>query len=168
MNYVARPAKRYKEHFHALHQSVATRYATASVSDALHVGVLVAQGHVLLPKQHTWDMRKAEAERKDAMEATATDLPLGHAEFRLRGKDGADALTIKAYTYADLAKIVGRLPVGLVFEVHLYCNGVHVGSGTYHRYNPHVEREQESGACVNLFQGLLLAASPSKNSLSPA
>jgi hypothetical protein len=100
------------------------------------------------------------------METTATDLPLGYAEFRLRGTDGADALTTKAYTYADLTKIVGRLPVGLVFEVHLYCNGVRVGSGIYHRHNPHVEMEQESGACVNLFQSMLLPVNPSKDTLA--
>jgi hypothetical protein len=97
------------------------------------------------------------------MEATATDLPLGYAEFRLRGRDGADALITKAYTYADLAKIVGRLPVGLVFEVHVYCNGMPCGSGIYHRHNPHLEIEQECGACVNLLQGLPLPVSPAQD-----
>jgi hypothetical protein len=111
-------------------------------------------------------MQKSEAERKDAMEATAADLPLGYAEFRLWGMDGAEALTTKAYTYADLTKIVERLPVGLVFEVHLYCNGVRVGSSIYRRHNPHVEMEQESGACVNLFQSMPLPVHPSKDALS--
>jgi hypothetical protein len=97
------------------------------------------------------------------MEATTTDLPLGYAEFRLRGRDGADALITKAYTYTDLAKIVGRLPVGLVFEVHVYGNGILVGSGIYHRHNPHVEIKQEWGACVNLFQGMLVPSSPAQD-----
>ena len=87
------------------------------------------------------------------MEDTPVDLPLGYAELRLRGKEGADELTTKAYTYADLAKIVGFMPIGLTFEVHLYCTGVHVGNGLYHRHNPHVESVQEHGASVHLFQG---------------
>ena len=106
------------------------------------------------------------------MEATAANLPLGYAEFRLRSRDGADALTTKAYTYADLAKIVGFMPVGLAFEVHLYCNGVHVGNGLYRRHNPHVESVQENGACVHLLQGefpappTLEATLPFKEALS--
>jgi hypothetical protein len=87
------------------------------------------------------------------MESIPLDLPLGYAEFRLRGVDGADALRAKAYTYADLAKIVGFMPIGLEFEVHLYCNGVQVGDGLYRRHNPHVEPVQEQGACVQLLQG---------------
>lgn len=87
------------------------------------------------------------------MEDTPVDLPLGYAEFRFQGKDGADALSAKAYTYADLAKIVGFMPAGLEFEVHLYCNGVQVGNALYRRHNPHVEPVQEHGACVRLLQG---------------
>jgi len=132
----------------------------------MHVHFLGAPGHFFLPKQHTCNVQKSEAERKDAMEATTADIPLGYAEFRLHGMDGADALTTRAYTYADLAKIVGRLPVSLVFEVHLYCNGLRVGSGIYRRHNPHIEIEQESGACVNLFQSTLLPTSPSKDTPS--
>lgn len=94
------------------------------------------------------------------MEATEADRPLGYAEILLRGMDGANAVTTKTYTYADLSKIVGRLPVGLMFEVHLCCNGVRVGSGLYLRHNSHVEPQEESGACVNLFQGIELPANP--------
>ncbi len=87
------------------------------------------------------------------METTTGDFPLGYAEFRLRGRDGADAIKIKAYTYADLNKIVKRLPVNLVFKVHLYCNNVRVGDATYRKQHAHVEIEQEAGACLNLFTG---------------
>src|SRR5690242_1798904 len=121
--------------------------------DVLHVCFLVSQEPVLLPDQHACSIQKSEAERKDAMEDTPRDLPLGYAEFRLRGVDGADALSAKAFTYADLAKIVGYMPIGLEFEVHLYCNGVQVGNGLYRRHNPHVEPVEEQGACVRLFQG---------------
>lgn len=87
------------------------------------------------------------------METPTVDPPLGYAEFHLRGMDGGDAIITKAYTYTDLHTIIGRLPVDLIFEVHLYFNRVRVGSGTYRRHNPHIEIEQESGACVNLLQG---------------
>ena len=87
------------------------------------------------------------------MEDTPRDLPLGYAEFRLRGADGVDALHAKASTYADLAKIVGFMPIGLEFEVSLYRNGIQVGNALYRRHNPHVEPVQEHGACVQLFQG---------------
>src|SRR5438045_3137549 len=119
----------------------------------MHVCILVSQEPVLLPNHHAYSILKSEAERKDAMEDTPLDIPLGYAEFRLRGVDGADALSSKAYTYADLAKIVGYMPIGLEFEVHLYCNGIQVGNALYCRHNPHVEIVQEHGACVNLFQG---------------
>ena len=119
----------------------------------MHVCFLVSQDPILLPDQTAYSLQKSEAERKDAMEDTPVDLPLGYAEFRLRGENGADALSAKAYTYADLAKIVGFMPIGLEFEVLLYCNGVQVGNAFYRRQNPHVESVQEHGACVHLFRG---------------
>jgi hypothetical protein len=121
--------------------------------DVLHVCFLVSQEPVLLQDQHASSIQKSEAERKDAMEDTPIDLPLGYAEFRIRGVEGADALSAKAYTYADLAKIVGFMPIGLEFEVYLYCNRIQVGNALYRRHNPHVEPVQEHGACVQLFQG---------------
>jgi hypothetical protein len=110
-------------------------------------------------------MQKFEAARKDAMETTTGDFPLGYAEFHLRGRDGADAIKIKAYTYADLHKIVKRLPVNLVFKVHLYCNSVRVGDATYRKQHTHVEIEQETGACLNLFNGTVRQASLPAHSL---
>lgn len=88
--------------------------------DALHVCFRVSQDHILLQHQHASSIQQSEAERKDAMQDTPVDLPLGYAEFRFPGKDGVDALTAKAYTYPDLAKLVGYMPAGLSFEVHLY------------------------------------------------
>jgi hypothetical protein len=76
-------------------------------------------------------MQESTAMRKDTMETPLVDQPLGYAEFHLRGMDGGDALITKANTYADLHTIIGRLPVGLIFEIHLYCNRVRVGSGTF-------------------------------------
>ena len=119
----------------------------------MHVYFLVSQGYVLLLNQHAYAVQKSEAERKDVMNDAPEDLPIGYAEFRIQGKDGVDALTTKAYTYADLSRIVGYMPVGLMFEVNLYCNAISVGNALYRRHNPHVECLQESGACVNLFRG---------------
>ena len=116
-------------------------------------------GGVMLPSQHACHRQKFEAARKDAMKTPRGDFPLGYAEFHLRGSDGADALSIKAYTSTDLYKIVGRLPVNLVFEVHLYCNGVRVGDAIYRRQHTHVEIEQETGACLNLLNGAVRPAS---------
>ena len=105
-------------------------------------------------------MQKFEAGRKDAMETATGDSPLGYAEFHLRGSDGATAIKLKAYSYADLNKIVGRLPVNLVFEVHLYSNGVRVGDSIYRRQHTYVEIEQETGACLNLFNATGRASLP--------
>lgn len=102
------------------------------------------------------------------MEDTPVDLPLGYAEFRFPGKDGVVALTAKAYTYTDLAKIVGFMPAGLSFEVHLYCNGVQVGNALYRRHNPHVESVQEYGACVGLLQGEFPAPPAGESTLLPS
>lgn len=99
------------------------------------------------------------------METPTGNQPLGYAEFHLRGMDGADALTTKAYTYADLNTIIARLPVGLSFEVHLYCNRVRVGSGSYRKRNPYLEIEQESGACMNLLPGEFSGDPLSENTL---
>jgi hypothetical protein len=110
-------------------------------------------------------MQEFAAARKGTMGTSIVNQPLGYAKFHLRSKDGEDALTTKAYTYADLHKIVGRLPVGLVFEVQLYCNDMCVGSGTYRRHNPHIEIEQESGACMNLWQGEFVGPPPSEAAL---
>src|SRR5689334_10707074 len=96
--------------------------------DAMHVCFLVSQEQILLRNQHASSIQKSDAERKDGMQDTPVDLPLGYAEFRFAGKDGMDAFTAKASTYADLAKIVGYIPAGLSFEVHLYCNRVQVGN----------------------------------------
>lgn len=85
---------------------------------------------------------------------------LGYAEFHLRGIDGKVELTIKAYTYIDLQKIVERLPAHLAFEVHLYCNGVRVGEATYHKRHSYVEIEQETGACLSLLNGARPAGTP--------
>lgn len=100
------------------------------------------------------------------MKTATRDFPLGYAEFRLRGRDGADAITIKAYTFTDLHKIIERLPVNMVFEVHLYCNGVRVGDAIYRRQRTHVKIEQETGACLNLFNGAARPASLPSNDLS--
>lgn len=101
------------------------------------------------------------------MQDTPVALPLGYAEFRFPGKDGVDALAATAYTYADLAKLVGLMPAGLSFVVHLYCNGVQVGNALYRRHNPHVEAVQEDGACVGLLQGEF-PAPPAGESTLPA
>jgi hypothetical protein len=101
------------------------------------------------------------------MQDTPVDHPLGYAEFRFPGKDGVDALTAQASTSADLAKIVGFMPAGLSFEVHLYCNGVQVGNALYRRHNPHVEAVQEHGACVRLLQGAF-PAPPAVESTLPS
>jgi hypothetical protein len=111
-------------------------------------------------------MQKFEAGRKDAMKTARGNFPLGFAEFHLQGIDGKDELTIKAYTYTDLHKIVGRLPANLVFEVHLYCNGVRVGDATYHKQHTYVDIEQETGACLNLLNGAIPPASAPTDPLS--
>jgi hypothetical protein len=98
-------------------------------------------------------MQKFEAVRKDAMKTARGDFPLGYAEFHLRGMGGGDEIKIKAYTSTDIHKIVGRLPVNMMFEVHLYCNGIQVGDAIYRRQHTHVEIEQETGACLNLLNG---------------
>jgi hypothetical protein len=89
------------------------------------------------------------------METPTADRPLAYAEFHMRGMDGTNAVTTKASTYADINKVVGLLPVNLVFEVHLYCNGIRVGSATYRKQHTYVEIEQESGACVDLLKDSL-------------
>lgn len=93
------------------------------------------------------------------METTTGDFPLGNAEVYLLGSDGANAIKIKAYTYADLHKIIKRLPVNLVFKVHLYCNNVQVGDATYRKQHTYVKIELETGACLNLFNGTVRPAS---------
>ncbi len=110
-------------------------------------------------------MQKFEAARKDAMKIARGDFPLGYAEFHLRGMDGRNEIKIKAYTSTDIHKIVGRLPVNMMFEVHLYNNGVRVGDAIYRRQHTHVEIEQETGACLNLLNGAVRPASLLTNTL---
>jgi hypothetical protein len=121
----------------------------------MHVCFLVSQGRFSLLDQHACYKQKGKAVRQDPMEITGAELPLGYAQVYLRDRDGANALTRKVATSAALHKLVGQLPVNLVFEVQLYCNGFCVGEAIYRKQNPHVEIEQERGACVNLLQDQL-------------
>ena len=86
------------------------------------------------------------------MEITGADQPLAYVEFRMQNQSGRDAVITRAYTYADLARITGYLPTGMMFLVSMYCNEVRVGSGVYKKDLSRVQLLRESGACKNLFK----------------
>ena len=82
------------------------------------------------------------------------------------GRLGFDATTwgypfngiVREYDLSSPAPLKGKKLGDVMFEVHLYCNGVRVGDAIYRRQHTHAEIEQETGACLNLLNGAIRPA----------